>query len=430
MLHKKRLGPRFWRMWASVATSSAGDGIFLVALPLLALQYTRNPLAISGIVIAGKVPAILAAMPAGTLADRLNRRRLIVVIQAARFAILAAFAMVTISGAGSLLFIYCTAFALGGLTISFDVVAGSSLPFLVKEENLVQANAHLMNATLTAEDMVGPALGGVAFAAVRSLPFIADAMSLATSTLLLRGAIPDTDPEPATSTAWEDLKTGFRWFIVHPLLRQLTAVIGSLALCQGMVIGLLVLYAKQQLHLSSGGYGLLLSVAAIGTVVGGLIARRIHDRLGPGGTIIAAAIAFGLPYPVLASTHSALLACGCLLTQNAAVIVGNTASRSLRQRVVPSEMQGRAASANSMVIMCCVPLGGLLGGAIAATAGLTAAFVAAGATQAALLIVSGPPLLARIRHLDRRSRSVVVDLTERVNAILATSDEMELIEAG
>lgn len=431
MQHKKRLGPRFWRMWAAMASSSMGDGIFFVALPLLALQYTRSPLSIAGIVIAAQVPAIFAALPVGTLADRLNRRRLILTIQAARFAILTAFSLVTLVGAGNLTLIYLTAFALGGLNISFDVVGSSSLPFLVRSENLVQANAHLLNADMTAENMVGPALGGVAFAAARSLPFIADAVSLAGAALLLRGAVPDTEPEPTTSTAWEDLRQGVRWFLGNPLLRQLTAVIGSLAFCQGMVIGLLVLYAREQLHLSSAGYGLLLAVAAIGTVIGGLIARPVHDVLGAGGTLIGSAIAFGIAYPVLAVTHSAVLACAFLFVQEMAVIVGNTASRSLRQRVVPPEMQGRAASANSMVIMCCVPLGSLLGGAIAATSGLTTTFVAAGLIQAVLLVLSGPRLLARIRRLDRRQgRAVVVDLTDRVNEVLAFSEELELTEAG
>ena len=431
MLHKKRLGPRFWRMWGAMASSSVGDGMFFVALPLLALQYTRSPLAIAGIVIAGQVPAILVALPVGTLADRLNRRRLILTIQAARFAILAAFSLITLAGAGNLALIYGTAFALGGLNISFDVVGSSALPFLVRSENLVQANAHLLNADMTAENMVGPAVGGVAFAVARSLPFIADAFSLAGAALLLRGAVPDTEPEPTTSTAWEDLRQGVRWFIGQPLLRQLTAVIGSLAFCQGMVLGLLVLYAREQLHLSSAGYGFLLAAASIGTVIGGLIARRVHDRLGAGGTLIGSAIAFGIAYPVMAVTHSAVLACGFLFVQEMAVIVGNTASRSLRQRIVPPEMQGRAASANSMVIMSCVPLGGLLGGTIAAAAGLTATFATAGIIQAGLLLLSGPKLLARIRRLERRDRrAVVVDLTDRVNEVLVLSNEMELTEAG
>jgi MFS family permease len=418
-------------MWAAMASSSIGDGLFFVALPLLALQYTRSPLAISGIVIAGQVPGILVALPIGTLADRLNRRRMILTIQAARFAILAAFAVITLSGAGSLALIYVTAFALGGLNISFDVVGNSSLPFLVRSENLVQANAHLLNADMTAENMVGPALGGVAFAAARSLPFIADALSLAGAALLLRGAVPDTTPEPTASTAWEDLREGTRWFVGQPLLRQLTAVIGSLAFCQGMVLGLLVLYAKEQLHLSSAGYGFLLAVASIGTVIGGLIARRVHDRLGSGGTIIASAVAFGIAYPVMAITHSARLACTFLFLQEMAVIVGNTASRSLRQRIVPSELQGRAASANSMVIMSCVPLGGLVGGTIAAASGLTATFTTAGIIQGALLVLSGPKLVARIRRLERQGvRAGVVDLTERVNEVLAGTDDLELVEAG
>ena len=292
------------------------------------------------------------------------------------------------------------------------MVANACLPSLVRPKDLVRANAHILNAEMTAENLVGQALGGVAIAVSRSLPFVVDALGLAGAAALLRGAIPDNEPVRGDRSAWQDLREGLHWFAGHRLLRLLTTVIASLAFCQGLVIGLLALYGRQNLHLGSAAYGLLLAVASIGTVMGGLSASRIHDRLGSGHTLLLAGIGFGAAYPVLALTHSAAVAAGALMAQEAFVIIGNTASRSLRQRIVPAEMQGRAASANTVVILSCVPVGALLGGVVAGAMGVSAAFFAAGAVQAVLLAVTGPRLLRRIRAASAtRTIRRVIDIT-------------------
>lgn len=426
MQHKRTLGNRFWRMWGAIATSSLGDGIFSVALPLLALQYTRSPLAISGVVIAGQVPVVVAALPLGTLADRLNRRRMIVAIEVARFMLLAGFGTLLILHHGSLALVYGAAFLLGGLNIAFDVVGAACLPSMVRQDDLVKANAHLLNAELTAENLIGQAVGGAAMAVSRVVPFMADALTRAASAALISGAVPENAPAEAESTAWEDLVDGLRWFVGNPVLRLLTAVIGSLAFCQGMVLGLLVLYGRQQLHLGSGGYGLFLAVASIGTVMGGILASRIHDRLGSGGTILFAGLVFGAAYPVMAITHSPLVAAVALFSQEATVIIGSTAARALRQGIVPEHMQGRAASANTVVTLSCYPLGGLVGGAVAGASGVSTAFLTAAVVQIALLAITGPRLMANIRasrvrgHItairDGLKLEPVIDLTDAGSA--------------
>lgn len=410
MQHKKKLSRRFWHLWTATTASSLGDGVFSVALPLLALRYTRAPIAISGVVIAGQIPAVLSSLPVGTLADRLNRRRMILSIEGARFALLAAFGALVLLGRADLMLIYCAAFLLGGLNTAFDVVANACLPSMVDRSDLVRANAHLLNAELTAENLVGQALGGAALAVSRALPFVADAISRAVSAVILNRAVPDNHPDQPPEPAWRDLVEGMRWFGGNRLLRLLTAVIGSLAFCQGIVLGLLALYAKTNLRLSDSGYGLLLALASIGTVVGGLAATRTHSRFGPGRTILLAGSLFGAAYPVLAVTHSPLIAAAALFLQEAAVLVGSTAARSLRQGAVPDHMQGRAASANFVVTMSCYPAGGLIGGVVAAAVGVSAAFMTAAIVQVALLAITGPRLLACIReahaHTPESTREV------------------------
>lgn len=422
------LGNRFWRMFSAVGISSVGDGMFQVALPLLALQYTRSAIAISCVMVAGRAPALLMGLPVGTLADRLNRRPLIVTIEIVRFLALGAFGVSIVFHDGSLTTIYLTAFVMGGLNVAFDVVSGASLPSIVSSHQLVRANAHLLNAEATSENLVGQALGGAALAAGRSIPFLADAATFVASAGLLRGALPDNEKSRSASSAWQDLLEGLRWFIRHPVLRLMTAIVASFALCQSIVFSVLALYGKQELHLSSADYGLVLALSSSGLLLGGAIAPRLHDRLGTGGTLITAGLLTAAAYPVLAATHSAFVATGALLVETAMVIVGQTASRSLRQLLTPESMQGRSASAFGCTIAACPLIGALMGGLLVNSEGLRGAFLTAGLLQIAVVAALGHRLLIHIRNLD----SSAIDLTEHgdtsstvIGTGLASTDAVE-----
>ena len=403
MLRTDRLGSRFWRLWTATGISSLGDGMVLVAFPLLALTFTRNPIALAGVVVAGRLPVFLVALPAGAIADRVDRRRMLLSIELARFVTLAAFAAVVLSGADSLAVLYATVFVLGALTFSFDVTSAACLPTIVDQDHLVSANSHLMTAEITTKEMVGQAVGGTAFAVVRSLPFGLDALSFVASAALLRFAVAPNPPVATETSLWHDLKVGLRWLSHTPLVRILAGVITSLAFCQAMVLGVLVLFGREDLHLTMSGYGLLLSVGAIGNIAGAVMATRVVRRLGSGWAIVAAGLLAALSYPLLAATSSAIVAAGALAIETIAVVLGNIAARSLRQSSVPVEFQGRVGSAYQMFIFGSLPLGGLVGGLLASWMGVRTTIAVAGLVQLAALAVLAPRLIAQVRRSRRIS---------------------------
>lgn len=417
MHDKSNLGPRFWRMWSAIGVSSLGDGMVFVALPLLALRFTHDPLSIAGVMVAGSIPAAIGGLPAGTLSDRMNRRRLIVSIEVIRFLILLAFGLAVLGRADGLPLIYLTAFGLGAMNVAFDVVAGSSLPSLVPLRDLVKANSHLLNVEMTGENIIGQGLGGIALSVSRSLPFLADAATFVASALLLNRAIPDSRPEPTDESAMQALKSGLAWYFRHPVLRTLTGLVASLAFCQSMVFGILVPYAHDQLHLSSTGYGVMLALSSFGTLVGGFSAQRLHKALGAGGTILLAGAIAASAYLLLAAVTSAVLATLVLAAETMAVIFGNVAAQSLRQILVPPSMQGRAASAYRTAILSCLPLGALAGGVVAAAAGIRPALLCAGGVQVVFLLATGPRLYRRIRQLrpsEEEPAPMVLELDDHV----------------
>jgi predicted MFS family arabinose efflux permease len=272
------------------------------------------------------------------------------------------------------------------------------LPELVDSTQLVIANSHLQAVELTADEMVGQAAGGFAFAAARYVPFLCDAASFALSAGFVATAVPDNAPTGGETTLWADLKDGLKWFARDPLMRLLTAVIASLAFCQAAVIGLLVLYGTQDLHLSKSGYGLLLGVSSVGGLTGAIGAGRIQARLGSGATLNLVGVVAALSYLALAETNVPFLAAGILAVEAMAVTVGIVTGRALRQGTVPQEMMGRVGSAARTVLFGVVPLGGLVGGLAAEHVGVRHTILMAGVLQMDALLLLAPRLIQRLRE--------------------------------
>jgi MFS family permease len=171
-----------------------------------------------------------------------------------------------------------------------------------------------------------------------------------------------------------------------------TGTVGVLAFCQAMVMGVLVLFALERLHLSGTGYGLFMAAMALGNVVGGLIATRAVRRFGVTGAVVAAAVLASVGYLATAMTMSPYLAAALLALEGVAVIVGNVATISFRQALVPDELQARVANVWRTVIYGAIPIGALVGGGVAAAWGLRMPFVVAGVVQLVLAVIVARPL--------------------------------------
>jgi MFS family permease len=399
MRRSPQLGSRFWRFWSAIGISALGDGMALVGFPLLALTFTHDPVLIAGLVVAGEILGPFVALPIGALADRSSPRRMLVTLQLLQFAVLGSFAVCVLVGADSLALLYATSCLLGGLIVAFDCSSSAVLPRLVPISLLVKANARIDMVDLTGEEMIGRALGGIAFAIARVIPFVGDALSFLASAVIVRSAVPDRASTQGRSALMADLRAGARWFIENPLVRLIGGLIAQLAFCQSVVLALMVLYATEDLHLSEAGYGVLLGVSAIGNIVGALAANRLHSIFGSGWCIVLGGAVSAITYPVLAATKSPVAASAALALEAIAIVVGNVAGQALRQSVVPTEFQGRVGSAHRTLVLVAVPLGALAGGLVADVLGIRTTILAAGLLQFAVLAVTAPKLLSRVREV-------------------------------
>lgn len=402
------LGASFWRLWTSSALSNLADGLVKVSLPLIALRFTDSPTLIAGLAVVLTLPWLLFALPAGALADRLDRRRILLGANTVRAATLAGLAAALAADAGSIWVLYAVAAVLGTVETLHDTAAQSIVPQLVPRDRLSRANGRLFAAEITANEFVGPPLGGVLVlaGAVTAFATPAGLWVVAVGALLLVPG-PFRPERAGRTTLRADIAEGFRFLVRHRLLRTLAGMVGTFNFASNAAWAVLVLYAvgpDSAVGLSEPGFGVLLAAAAAGMLTGSLVAERVERWLGRGRALLAATAA------------SALLVAGPALTGDAVVIgttfflsglgsgVWNVVTVSLRQRVTPDRLLGRLNSCYRLFAWGSRPFGALAGGLIAEAYGLRAVFVA-------MTVLSLSMIPVALRLTDER-----IDAAERATA--------------
>ncbi len=428
----RRLEGPFWRLWFATGISASGDGLVTVAVPLLALTITRNPLLIAGITAINKASAAIAALPGGVVADRWDRRSVMVACNVVAGATLLALVAAMTFGLAELVMIYVVAAVLAACEVTYTLAVQGSLPDLVPSDRLALANGRLIAVEGAGEQFVGPACGGILFSLARRLPFFADGASFFVSALLVRKNLPrdpqrprftvynngggtddrltgsateevpvEIDGRPSQPTSvrsrWaSDFAQGVRVFRNERVLPLLAANVSSLAFCQNMIFALLVLYGKGTLHLTSTAYGFFVAIASLFGMVGAFFGGSLQRRFGPGPLIIGGTAAAVLSYVGLAFTHSAVIAVFVFGLQEIGTVLANVASVKTRKRVIPRELYGRVGSVHRLSVTLSGAAGALLAGLIASVWSVPVTMLAAGLLLMTMLALLGPALLRRL----------------------------------
>jgi MFS family permease len=396
-----RLSGDYWRFWAASAASNLGDGFRTVALPLLAVSLTRDPLLIAGVTALTSLPWLLIGPISGAVVDRVDRRRLIVVVQLCRGAIAGLFAITVATGTVTIWLLYLAAAVIAvGETLA-DPAAQAAVPRLARADQLETANGRLISAHMVTE-IAGAPIGGALFAIAAAAPFFIDATTYLAAALLVW--LVRTDLSPGTPVRDEtvtklrhDVVEGLRYVFTHPMLRA-SAIATALANFGAAAMwSIMVLFATELLNISEFGFGVLLAIAAAGGLLGALtasrLAARFHRRqimLTSIGVNAATSAAVGL-------TRGPILAATMLFMTAAAIAVNNVVSRSLRQAIPPARLLGRVITGVRVVGLGAAPLGALAGGLLARSAGLRAPFfLAAAAVAAAAYVVAAALTRSRI----------------------------------
>ncbi|MGJ4843417.1 MFS transporter [Leifsonia sp. Le1] len=384
------LGAPYWKLWTSSALSNLADGVMKVALPLVAIRYTESPALIAGLGFAFTLPWLLFALTAGALADRFDRRRLMLIGNTARATLLAALVVIALLGGGSIWMLYAVALFVGTAETVYDTSAQSILPQLVSRDALSRANGRLYAAELTTNQFVGPPLGGFLVASGIAVAFGAPVLLwvLAIGMLLLVRGRFSTD-HPGTTTIRTDIAEGLRFLWHNTILRVLAIMVGVFNLASSATFTVLVLYAvgpNSAMKLTDPGYGLLLTASALGSVLGSFAAEWAERRLGRARALALTILGSVLTVATPAFTTDAWVIGAAFFLGGITVSIWNVITVSLRQRIAPPRLLGRVNSAYRLVAWGTMPLGAALGGVIAEFFGLPAVFLSMGVVVVCLLL--------------------------------------------
>jgi MFS family permease len=378
----------FNRLLGASALSNLADGVFQIALPLLAVTLTRSPALIAGVALAQRLPWLVMALPAGALADRLDRKRTMVRVDLLRVVVMGAIAAAVAADVAEIWLLYVAALVLGVGETLFDTAAQSILPSVVARDQLSAANGRLQGVELVANAFVGPSLGGLLAALALAGAFAASSGAYAIAALLLVGLAGSFRPPPSDQpkNMRREIAEGLRFVWRNPVLRTLGLMLGLTNLAFTAHQAVLVLYATGEMGLSEAGYGLMWTSSAVGGVLGSATAPWIERRVGRARSLLLAIAMFGLTLAVPAITANVPANVVALIVAAFGSVVWNVITVSYRQRITPDHLLGRMNSAYRLLGWGTMPIGAALGGVIAEVWGLRPTFAVAALLHIPLLL--------------------------------------------
>ena len=396
----------FRAFWAAETISQFGSQVTFLALPLVAiLVLSESAFKVALLTTVEFLPFLLFTLPAGVWVDRLRRRPILVLGNLGRAVALASVPLAHWLDVLTIWQLYAVGFVTGICTVFFDVAYQSYLPSLVGRDRIVEGNSKL-ETSRSAAQIAGPGLAGALVAALTApVAILADAISFLVSAVFL-GRIRQHEEAPSResrATLRVELLEGLRYVLGHSFQR---GIVGAVALSNffgNVVWSILLVFAVRDLELSAATIGVVLALGNVGTLAAALTARRISDRIGVGRAIVGSSLLFG-PGTLLIAVAPKELAIPFFIASGFivgfGVIVFNVTAISLIQAITPDRMLGRANASRRFVVWGVIPIGGLVGGALASTIGLRET-VLVGAIGSLFAVI--PIVLSPVRSVGRMS---------------------------
>ena len=396
----------FMKIWSAATVSAFGSQVTLVAVPFIAVtMFSPSVFQVSLLAAVEMLPFLLFTLPAGAWLDRVRRRPVLIAADIGRGVVLLSIPVAYVVGALTLWQLFVVAFTTGALTALFDIADQSYLPAILEREDLVEGNADLQISYSVAQ-MGGYAASGNAIAIVAA-PFaiVIDALSYFVSGGFISAIRRREEPPPPRfdesgrpMPMRSDIAAGLRYVLGSRYLRPIALCTGTSNLFGAALFGIFPVLIWRELKLPPAFYGTVMGVAAVGLLVGAVLSSRLSNSIGIGRTIIVSA-ALGAPsFLLLTLTPENLGLAAVTLFVGAFVagmsqIIYNVAQISLRQAITPPEMQGRMNATMRFIVWGTIPIGSVMGGALATAIPVRAALIlAAVASFVAVVPVLASPL--------------------------------------
>jgi MFS family permease len=391
----------FRRYYAGQALSYLGDGLRTLAIPLLVFHLTGSAVSLGVTFALEFLPFAAFSLLGGSLADRLDRRALMLGADAVRFVIMALFALALWRGVLTLPLLYAGVVLLSVCAAIFLGAQSSSIPYLLGKDRAKAAVAALV-ATEQGVNLIAPPLGGAIFGLFGALPALAiNACTYLTSQLSL-ASVSSFGPErpggfPSLAEIGRDVSTGFRFLFADRVMRTLT--FSSSAMNAVAIFGFVAMipFLKREFAASDQTVGLAFGAFALGSVAGSLLAGRTHWPFGR--ALVAAFVLDAVAWMPIFWAHSLVAVVAAVSICSACGAYEVTAIVSWRMRVIPEDLIGRVFGVVRLLVLIGMVPGSILGGVVADRLGARAVMGLSGVAflVLALLLATSRPVLSERR---------------------------------
>lgn len=400
------LGGDFHRFWVGGMSSSVADGVMLTVLPLMAAMFTNDPVLVAGLAFTRFLPWLLFGFLIGALVDRLDRGRVLIAANLVRAATLIALAVTVAAGEATVLTLYAVMFVVMTCEAFYDIGGRALMPELVAKTSLDRANSRIVGGRVVVEDFGGAPLGGLLFVVAAALPLAVNAGAYVLGALILIG-LPlsarrprraEGEAEGPRASILVSIREGMSFLWKDRPLRHLV-LHGSLVSFGFMLqSSVLVLILRVHFEVPEALYGVFLSSAAIGALLGALLVTRMVTAFGRFRTEVFAYVLMGAGCVAFILSPNAYVAGLFWALIAVAMAVSNTVIIGIAQLVIPADLRGRVLSSVQIVSMTFNAAGALLGGVLGRVDLRLPSLVGG-----ALVIIATLVLLRVIRRMTERA---------------------------
>jgi len=394
---------RNYRLWFFGQTVSLiGTWMQSVAQGWLVYELTGSRLALGTISFAGSLPTLFLMLPAGALADRVPKRKLLMLTQTAMMSF--AFTLATLAATGVLRVWHIAILATGlGIVNSFDAPARQTLAVDMVDDRRDLMNAIAMNSMVfNLARIVGPAIGGIVLASLGATwCFALNGLSfLAVLIALWRMRLPHLVRAPQTESFAAQIVVGLRYIRGNASIRTIILLVGISSLFGFSYATLMPAFAVDVLHVGETGLGTMSAAVGAGALTGSLAVASLAQSRRKGWLLTAGSLIFPSALLSFGNSHSFPLSLVFLMIIGFGWVTQNATSNTLVQAIVPDELRGRVMAAYSLMFFGTAPFGALLAGSLAQAWGPSAAVaLCAGVTLAfAVGLLLATPTLRRIEQ--------------------------------
>jgi MFS family permease len=390
--------PLFRAFWIASLVSNLGTWVHEVGAGWLMTQLDSSPGMVASVRTAMSLPIVFLAIPAGVLADRIDRRRLLIVTQCVLLSTTASLAALTYSGEITSWTLLALTFVVGlGLVVHVPTWQ-ASVPELVPRDQLSRAVA-LGSISFNLARAVGPALGGILIAMAGIwIAFLVNAISFAAVIAVLVSWRRESNESSRGLSFGLSLYQGVRYVLRQRMMRNVLIGVVLFVFPASALWSLLPLVARQRQHWDAGGFGLLVAIVGVGAVGAAWWLPALQQRFGLSRTRAGAMVLFALGLATMASTTNVALVLAATLTMGAAWMMTLTTLNATAQVTLPSRMRARGMGCYLTAMAVSMSTGSLLWGQLAGWVGLATAQTIAAATLLVAAAVSSRFRLRRSFH--------------------------------